>query len=387
MNRHPYHGRRWPDARQVLLLKAAVSDRVAALAAWHDWRRAGDLDDVDRASYEVLPTLFRNFERLGIDDPDMGRLKGIYRRTWYQNQVLVRHAAQAIRQLGDAGIAVMVLKGVALMELYYHDHGIRPMNDVDVLVPTKEARRAIDVLRRNGWKPYPRPDRSLEPALSVLHGAPLTNGAGGIDLHWHALEESCQDDADDDFWEASRPITVNGTPARAQCPADLLLHVCVHGSRGQPERVIRWVPDALAILRDAAEPVDWERLVDQAVKRRLTLGLGTSLRFLRDTFDAPTPADVLRSLERAPTSWLERTDYRAQGSSPTVYWAIVRDTSRYLRLSGGRSSWRRVTGFSRYLACLWELDRARQVPAEGLRRVSRRLWETRLRVWRPLAPR
>jgi len=382
-----FGGLRWPNRQELVLLKAAVLDGQAALDAWHEWRRTGDIDAVDRPSYEVLPVLYRNIERLGGDDPDLGRLKGIYRRTWYHNQVLIRHAATAISELSSAGIEAMVLKGAAVMELHYHDHGIRPMHDVDILVPTPLARQAIRAIQEAGWMPYPDPSRPVERDISVLHGAGFVNGqGGGVDLHWHALEECCQDNADDDFWAASRPIALNGVPARAQSATDLLLHLCVHGSRGQPDHVIRWVADALTVLRDGASPIDWDRLVSQASTRRLSLPVGESLRYVAETFGAPVPADALVRLERAPVSWLERVDYRAQGARPTVYWAVAHDTARYFRMTRERPLARRATGFPRYLAGLWQLEHTWQVPVEALRRVGRRLWETRFRPWRPIAP-
>lgn len=389
MSRQRFLGPRWPDAEEVLLLQAAVLDKEGATGALARWRTGGgNLDALDQTAYKVLPRLYRNLENHGIDDPDLGRLKGIYRHTWYQNRVLLHHAALAIATLEATGVQTMVLKGGAVMALHYHDFAIRPMNDVDILVPTREARRAVDTLRGAGWSPLLRAGESVASMIAVLHAAPFTNGkGGGIDLHWHALEESCWPGAADDFWRASRPLQIEGADTRAQCPTDLLLHVCVHGSRGQPERVLHWIPDALAILADGSAAIDWDRLVAQARRRRLTLSLGHALRYLRETFSAPVPATVIDRLGRVPPSWVERLDYRAQGSETTVFWAIARDVTRYLRLSQGKPLRRRVAGFPAYLQHLWGVERTWQVPVEGARRVGGRLRETRLRVWRPVARR
>jgi len=47
--------------------------------------------------------------------------------------------------------------------------------------------------------------------------------------------------------------------------------------------------------------------------------------------------------------------------------------TRYLRLTARRGVAVRGTAFPVYLQGMWELDTARQVPAEGLRRVLARL--------------
>ena len=61
-----------------------------------------------------------------------------------------------VQALESAGIATLLLKGAAFVADTRLDAGMRPMNDVDVLVPTAQAGAAIDVLLSWGLCPSAR---------------------------------------------------------------------------------------------------------------------------------------------------------------------------------------------------------------------------------------
>ena len=92
----------------------------------------------NQGSFRLLPLLYINLQKQGVDDPVMGKLKGIYRQAWSKNQTLFHEMAGVIAHLQDAGIKTMLLKGASLSLLYYKNNGARPMADIDVLVPLKQ---------------------------------------------------------------------------------------------------------------------------------------------------------------------------------------------------------------------------------------------------------
>ena len=163
-------------AEQAALIRAALFDGEDALAAWREWRAVADLDDLDAASDRLLPLLYRNLVRFGVDDPWLGRLRGIYRFHWVRNQVLKQSGASALVTLAEAGIDTVVLKGAALGELHYRGVGLRPMNDVDILVPRARALDAMNALQEAGYTPdMPKPQARL--AVRALRGLPGARGA------------------------------------------------------------------------------------------------------------------------------------------------------------------------------------------------------------------
>src|ERR1700730_5129597 len=144
---------RAPTPDQELLLQACFLDGPDAIAAWTQWRGHVDPEQLDEDSSRLLPMLYDALRKHGISDPGMGRLKNAYRQTWYDNTLRFHLAATVLRALHEAGIQTMLLKGPALVLRYYGDVGLRPMEDVDILVPTHLGPAAIDILKGLGWTP------------------------------------------------------------------------------------------------------------------------------------------------------------------------------------------------------------------------------------------
>jgi len=362
-------GAYWPDGGQELLLRAALLSGTDAVQAWHDLRPHFNADRADRASRRIFPLLDANLRRHGIDDPIMAELTPVRQHAASKNRALFDAARTLLRVLEDAGISTLLLKGGAVAARLYRDVGLRPMADVDVVVPTDRAWSALEVLRRAGWSPRV----AITPAfLRMQHAADVFAEGASVkcDLHWHVYWECCQPDADADLWASSLPLDFEGVPTRTLGPADQLLHVCVHGSRRARRPQLLWVADALLLLREGG--IDWSRLLAQAVRRRFVLRAGAMLTYLQRAFGAPVPEDVLGRFEALPTSRLERLEYwvgnRPQGLLGELpsYWC------NYRRLLEG---WPTKTppGFPRYLQQTWRVQSFRDVGWSALARAGKRV--------------
>ncbi len=305
-------------------------------------------------SYRLLSLLYFNLQRLGVDDPWMGKLRGIYRRVWYQNQTLFHTIADVLRLFHAAGIETMILKGAALTLLYYKDYGLRPMEDFDVLVPTRQRRAAIDALTQAGWRPILRPLEKLTDAvLDVRHAWGFENAhQRHFDLHWHLLKDCRYPNADDDFWTGAIPVQMADVSTRALNPTDQLLHVCVHGAAWNSVPPIRWVADAMTILNGSRSAVDWTRLIAQAEKRRLILPLREPLTYLCNSFGATIPSHVLTEMNKARVSDLERKYYNAITAKPDWLGGLPVIWFRYLlnfEATGKTNLAQKLVGFPRYM--------------------------------------
>src|SRR5712691_11019679 len=125
-----------PNSEQQLLLRAALLPDERARAAWEALGPGFDPDRLDSDSKGLLGLLFRNLRKLGVEDPRLGRFKGIYRLTWFKNQLLFHAADGLLAALERADIPTILLKGAALVTTAYRDVGLRAMADFDILIPT-----------------------------------------------------------------------------------------------------------------------------------------------------------------------------------------------------------------------------------------------------------
>jgi hypothetical protein len=308
----------WPAGLHADLLGAALLTGEPALAAWRAWRAHAVLDGIDQASFRLLPLLYRNLERLGVDDDLMPTLRGIYRRAWVANQVLLRRLSGVLTTLHDAGVPTMVLKGAALADQAYRDAGARPMADLDVWVPAAEFPRAFGVLVGAGWTD--RREESAECAADPVlyrsrnHAVGLRTVADRsdvLDLHQDIFRLYWQYHVpvpEARFWDAAEPCSFEGVATRRLAPHHQLLHVCFHGLQSQPLPTIRWVADVDALVRARAGDLDWDALLADARELSLVDALRDALLHVAETYGTPVPAPVLASLRGARVSIVERLE-------------------------------------------------------------------------------
>ncbi len=291
-----------PNSTQRLLLRAATGDGRCACSAWAQWRHAGgSLDGLDSSTSRLLPMIYRTLEAHRIDDPDILRLRGVYRHAWVRNQRLLNRLGDALASLNREGIPTMVLKGAAVSVTHYRDAGARRLDDVGVLVPPPEAEHALDLLRADGWSPLGRINRGR--VLRMRHVTALAGpGDAQIGLHCRTLTESV---GDEDFWSGALPATVGRSATLAPGPTEQLLHACGPGARAGPNG-LTWIADAAVILRSAGGEIDWTRLVEGVTRRRIALTTTTSLAVLRVVLDAPIPQQVMTELGRLQNISRER---------------------------------------------------------------------------------
>jgi hypothetical protein len=335
-----------------------------ALDAWAAWKRQVKIDVIDYGSHRMMPQLYRNLLGHGVRDPLLDRLKGVYRYYLYKNQILLNRVSQLLKAFDQAGIPTLALKGVALIQCYYHERGLRPMEDADILVPTAKALESMTLLKKFGWQPvfFDRP----ETRIAIIHSTPFVNADGQqIDLHWHPFWECFNAHDDSDYWKQATPIKINDAPTLALNPTHELLHTCWHGARWNEVPPIRWVADAMAILEATHSQIDWHELIEKARRHHISLPLRDSLSYLKQLLNAPIPDSVVFELAAIPTSALEQEGYAAMVNPrlpPTTAKIVRLLYLDYLWLRSSTNSHSRFLTFAKFLQAKWNLPSLWQVP-------------------------
>jgi len=80
---------------------------------------------------------------------------------WFKNQILFKNLKEVLISFHNQGIKTMVLKGAALISLYFNNLSIRPQNDVDLLILPESVSRACDILKTSGWNIKGRPKKGI----------------------------------------------------------------------------------------------------------------------------------------------------------------------------------------------------------------------------------
>lgn len=369
-------GNLWPSPLQEQLLRAALCDGDEALAAFHCWRQAVDLDaELDHGSFRLLPLLYLNMQRLRLDDALMNRLKGTYRMAWCDNQQRLQHARTLLELLQREGIDTLVIKGVALAAAVYPNVGARPMADLDIVVPPEQARAAIRLVEQHGWR---RAAGAVDDYVNWRHAMQFHHPKGGeLDLHWHVLFDCCNDEADRFFWSSTQPVDVLGAPTRRLDATAALLHTVIHGVRWNVEPPLRWIADATMLLRRSAADIEWDRVVEFARSQKLGHRVRLGLDYLAERYQLPVPEAARERLRRMPRTLIERIEDRTALQDATPLMRSPLGAHWYLFTRYCRSQWSRppldfVAGFAHYLRISWQARGRVDLVAMMLRALLRR---------------
>ncbi len=211
---------------------------------------------------------------------------------------------RALDLLERESVPVMLLKGAALVDEAYQHPGLRPMGDLDLLVPRADLERAHEALGALGYAVRGRPRLRDEAAwvASMHHHLPLVRAGGSVtvELHYRLFVDPAGIDHDA-LWARAVPSALH-PPHLLPAPEDLLLHVAVHFVLDRTRRgpsALRQVADLVRISR--RWDLDWGVLVDRAreaqVADRLFLALNTAALLVAGV----APPDVLAEL--APRSY------------------------------------------------------------------------------------
>jgi hypothetical protein len=377
------YGGCWPTKEQQLLLQASLLQGNVAIDAWHKWKSIVDLNNIDPGSYRLFPLSFFNLRFNGIEDPLMNIFQWVYRLTRGKNEILLKNISELLKHFHKEGIQIMLLKGTSLTLLYYKDCGLRPMIDFDMLVRTEEASDAIRLLTKLGWRSTMTPlkgfikigvltklgwtpkERRLEDFskeyISVRHAHDFINpDKFTIDLHWHLLHGYNDVNADFDFWHAAVRTTVNEVPTLVLNPTDLLLHVCGHGVKWNYVPPIRWIADAITILNNTADEINWDRMISLAERHRLILPIKEALNYLRSVFQTPVPETVLKELRTFSISRTEYFEYRTRTRSPGILDGLLELHLLYRfysRQTGKANVFWKIVRFPKFLQHVFGMDR------------------------------
>jgi hypothetical protein len=240
----------------------------------------------EATKHRLVGMLWRALRATGALDllgPERERFEGIAESFRLEALLLIPAAvALAVQPLTDIGLEPVVFKGPAVARRY-PEPSLRPMDDIDLLLPRGSHHEALAVLQQAGWTiaraagPDVYDTVLSHPQVPSLH----------LDLHYGLEKKSERVTALDPewLWMRRRPIECAGTRAYGLSPSDEVVVLAAHA--GKPyHRFVRliWIAD-LAMVAHAEEsagtPIDWCAVHELAQEAGCLTVVGTALSMAR----------------------------------------------------------------------------------------------------------
>jgi hypothetical protein len=228
------------------------------------------------------------------------------RLTAVHNLRLRHELGRVIEALRQAGIPALALKGVVLAYTTYADPSLRPMTDLDLLVPTGKREKALEILHKVGFE-YPdgieaihrEHFRRLAPAQEFCPPLRLRGSALLLEVHSQLeCSEPVVPMPAGEFWSRSVTVDLKGLAVRTLCPEDFLLHLCLHQSRAHRfETGLRPLVD-LKVLLDSRANWNWGSIAATSIRCGCPAWMYLTLEAARDLVGASIPDLFFQTLPR-----------------------------------------------------------------------------------------
>jgi hypothetical protein len=344
-----------PNKAESLLLQACLRNGETAIDAWRAWQETTPFEDIDLGCRRLLPLLHDNLRRLGVDDPILAKYEGLKKLHWFQNRLLMFQLEGILKTFSENKIRPLLIKGCALNAQGLFTPGLRPMTDMDIVIRTHQALQAVSLVEQLGWQAESGQDRSHSESdvRFTHHGKFEKDPRLIIELHWETASQFYRGEPSNTSWSSATPIQYAGHPCYVLGPADHLLLVLAHGGNKNNISPIRWVTDAVAILKN--QEIDWNYFVAQAKQHRLAFAVRGMLSYLKFNYFNTIPPATLNALYAARVTPFERRIWttlqspnRHLGMQPTIelHWLKLQ------RFTGGRVSFGTFLSYLKYTVSL-----------------------------------
>jgi hypothetical protein len=252
--------------------------------------------------HSVIPLIYKQLSSIPVArvpaDP-LARLKRKYQENLARNLLLTAELCRILQTFEAAGIEAVPYKGPALAVYAYGKLALRRFVDLDILVRKADILRAKELLTARGfvcgthWT-----DAQQALLLRTQHNLSLSKEEGRlvVELHWEVASSLFASSLQaEEFWGRLKTMRLNNVTVKCLSTEDLLLSLCVHGSKHFWER-LAWICDVAELVKTRTD-LNWSALLQHAAAtkndRMLILGLCLANRLL----DAPLPVHVKSKTE------------------------------------------------------------------------------------------
>jgi hypothetical protein len=230
----------------------------------------------------LAPFFYHQLNTLGIDNVPVDylkRFKRSYQTNLARNIVLTDELVSLTRELQAIGVESLPFKGPVLGVVAFGNPALRCFIDLDIIVRPTDVAAATEILTARGYRPSRRLDaRQIEMLIARQHNIQFERESGHliVELHWRVSADLFATAFQStELWDRLETVTINDVQLKSMPIEELLLALCIHGSRHVWDRFSQ-VCDIAALI-SSERMIDWHRLMALASstdnERMLLLGL------------------------------------------------------------------------------------------------------------------
>ncbi|MBL8130212.1 MAG: nucleotidyltransferase family protein [Anaerolineae bacterium] len=221
----------------------------------------------------------------------LARLDSVQRQNDTFTRLVVAELVRLLESAHRRHLPLIPIKGPLLSSLLYDDPALRISGDLDLLTTPETMPAALEWLGTQDYEAVESDAAARHSVVFQHHHSRLI-----IELHEMLLPpvyDGLMDDAG--VWRRLQTLPAFEREIQTLSPPDLLLYLCLHGSKHCWFR-LSWIVD-IAFYVQRVPPLDWENLLAEASRRGSRRMLLLGLRLAQVCWQIPLPTTVTRQMQ------------------------------------------------------------------------------------------
>jgi hypothetical protein len=272
-----------PEARLVIacaqtkLGPSAVEEITEILSGPLDWTRIFKIAYRNAATPLLCRNLLSTFAG-ALRVEVYNDLSSTYHQHVRGNMRATSKLLTVIEEFRASHISILPLKGPLLAFQAYGEVSLRQFVDLDVLIRPDDLGASIEVLKRCGYSPVTSATWLQKTSWNISDKKDIVflsdDESPPLELHWKLSGSHFSLPIEQErLWARAATTVIGGRQIQTLSFNDLVVYLCLHGSRHGWER-LGWISDINELI-ESNDEIDWEMLRKEADR----LGCRNVLRF------------------------------------------------------------------------------------------------------------
>ncbi|EIF51213.1 nucleotidyltransferase family protein [Sulfurovum sp. AR] len=206
-----------------------------------------------------------NAQRSTLNTEILTELKAHYMSISHRNMLMSAELIRIMKLLKENNIEALAFKGPVLSQMAYGDITLRQYADLDVLTRKEDIYKIDTLLKEEGYQRLLDITPTQEKVyIQYAHdiGFIHPNKSVHFEMHWSLLDKDYPMQVDlEDFWKETQEVKLNSYPIDTFSNENLLIYLCIHGSKHLWER-IEWIKDIDLLIRK--NEINWAKVIEKS---------------------------------------------------------------------------------------------------------------------------
>lgn len=293
-----------PESKLVLLvMQQAISNdkrqEIEKLVGSYrvNWERFRELT----VYHELITFVYLAFkEHCFLFPPDlMQMLKNTYYHVLTRNQSMWQEFLRISDRFKGAGIDLLPIKGISLLEDLYVKNPVRPMVDIDVLVKEEDLKVAKNLFYSMDYHEELsglREDYWLKTRCQIPFRINNDNCLGLVEMHFNFDYRRYKKAILPQLWKRTRAINIAEKKIKFLSPEDTLFSLVLHKRIFGKSLNLKYVLDLALLLKKYGSSFNWDYVLREARQYRIRTSLFFLLSSLESFDNKYIPPNIYKEL-------------------------------------------------------------------------------------------